>query len=182
MNFDLRLPIGIIFSFYGLLLLIYGIAGDKEQYARSLGININVVWGIVMLVFGGFMLLLARKSFKNRNDSGEKRWDQQTGDLPVPVGAHSHHPCSSPSSPAQSLNTVAEEALAVDAAARRCSFIPVWATDRNLLFWRCAVQPSLWVEVIAPHRGEAFAACQWLIDEMKRVVPIWKKPVGGWIA
>jgi molybdopterin synthase catalytic subunit len=34
---------------------------------------------------------------------------------------------------------------------------------------------SLWVEVIAPHRGQAFAACQWLIDEMKRVVPIWKK-------
>ena len=39
-------------------------------------------------------------------------------------------------------------------------------------------EPSLWVEIIAPHRGEAFAACQWLIDEMKRVVPIWKKPVG----
>ena len=39
-------------------------------------------------------------------------------------------------------------------------------------------EPSLWVEVVAPHRGEAFAACQWLIDEMKRGVPIWKKPVG----
>ena len=38
-------------------------------------------------------------------------------------------------------------------------------------------EASLWVEVIAPHRGEAFAAAQWLIDEMKRVVPIWKKPV-----
>ena len=38
-------------------------------------------------------------------------------------------------------------------------------------------EPSLWVEIIAPHRGEAFAACQWLIDEMKRVVPIWKRPV-----
>ena len=38
-------------------------------------------------------------------------------------------------------------------------------------------EPSLWVEVIAPHRGEAFAACQWLIDELKRVTPIWKKPV-----
>ena len=38
-------------------------------------------------------------------------------------------------------------------------------------------EPSLWVEVVAPHRGEAFAACQYLIDEMKRVVPIWKKPV-----
>jgi molybdopterin synthase catalytic subunit len=40
-----------------------------------------------------------------------------------------------------------------------------------------AGEPSLWVEVIAPHRGEAFAAGQWLIDEMKRVVPIWKKPL-----
>jgi len=38
-------------------------------------------------------------------------------------------------------------------------------------------EPSLWVEVVAPHRGEAFAACQWLIDEMKRVVPIWKQPL-----
>ena len=40
-------------------------------------------------------------------------------------------------------------------------------------------EPSLWVEVVAPHREEAFAACQWLIDEMKQVVPIWKKPVAG---
>ena len=38
-------------------------------------------------------------------------------------------------------------------------------------------EPSLWVEVVAPHRQEAFAACQFLIDEMKRVVPIWKKPL-----
>jgi molybdopterin synthase catalytic subunit len=40
-----------------------------------------------------------------------------------------------------------------------------------------AGETSLWVEVTAPHRGEAFAACQWLIEEMKRVVPIWKEPV-----
>ncbi len=38
-------------------------------------------------------------------------------------------------------------------------------------------EPSLWVEVVAPHRGEAFAACLFLIEEMKRVVPIWKKPI-----
>ncbi len=37
-------------------------------------------------------------------------------------------------------------------------------------------EPSLWVEVVAPHRREAFEAGQWLIDEMKRVVPIWKRP------
>jgi molybdopterin synthase catalytic subunit len=40
-----------------------------------------------------------------------------------------------------------------------------------------AGEASLWVEIVAPHRGEAFAACQFLIDEMKRVVPIWKKPL-----
>ena len=38
-------------------------------------------------------------------------------------------------------------------------------------------EPSLWVEITAPHRGESFAACQWLIEEMKRAVPIWKKPI-----
>jgi molybdopterin synthase catalytic subunit len=38
-------------------------------------------------------------------------------------------------------------------------------------------EPSLWVEIVAPHRGEAFAACQFLIDEMKHLVPIWKKPL-----
>jgi molybdopterin synthase catalytic subunit len=37
-------------------------------------------------------------------------------------------------------------------------------------------EPSLWVEVTAPHRGEAFAACQYLIDQMKSRVPIWKHP------
>jgi molybdopterin synthase catalytic subunit len=55
-----------------------------------------------------------------------------------------------------------------------------WPVDSVRLVHRIGVvsagEPSLWVEVIAPHRGEAFAACQWLIDEMKRVVPIWKKP------
>jgi molybdopterin synthase catalytic subunit len=38
-------------------------------------------------------------------------------------------------------------------------------------------EPSIWVEVVAAHREEAFAACQFIIGEMKRVVPIWKKPV-----
>lgn len=56
-----------------------------------------------------------------------------------------------------------------------------WPIETVRLVHRIGVvavnEPSLWVEVVAPHRGEAFAACQWIIDEMKRVVPIWKKPV-----
>jgi len=65
--------------------------------------------------------------------------------------------------------------LLFDEMARR------WPIESVRLVHRVGVvqvnEPSLWVEVIAPHRGEAFAACQWLIVEMKRVVPIWKKPI-----
>ena len=56
-----------------------------------------------------------------------------------------------------------------------------WPIESIRLIHRIAAvgigEASLWVEVMAPHRGEAFAACQFVIDEMKRVVPIWKKPV-----
>jgi molybdopterin synthase catalytic subunit len=58
-----------------------------------------------------------------------------------------------------------------------------WPVESIRLIHRIGPVPageaSLWVEVAAPHRGEAFAACQWLIDEMKRVVPIWKKKMVG---
>lgn len=65
MKLDLRLPIGILFSLYGVLLLIYGLlTSGSEMYGRSLGININVVWSVVMLVFGLVMLVLALRSRK----------------------------------------------------------------------------------------------------------------------
>ena len=58
-----------------------------------------------------------------------------------------------------------------------------WPIQSVRLVHRIGVVPvgesALWVELMAPHRGEAFAAGQFLIDEMKRVVPIWKKPVYG---
>ena len=63
MGFDIRLPIGMMFSVFGVLVTGYGAAtlGD-EMYARhSLGINVNLWWGIAMLIFGAGMLLLARR-------------------------------------------------------------------------------------------------------------------------
>ncbi|MBC8243700.1 MAG: molybdenum cofactor biosynthesis protein MoaE [Verrucomicrobia bacterium] len=56
-----------------------------------------------------------------------------------------------------------------------------WPVESVRLVHRLGVvpvnEPSLWVEVTAPHRAEAFDACQFLIDEMKQKVPIWKKPL-----
>ena len=55
-----------------------------------------------------------------------------------------------------------------------------WPVESVRLIHRVGIvsvnEPSLWVEVIAPHRAEAFAACQFLINEMKQKVPIWKRP------
>ena len=64
MGLDIRLPIGFLFSIFGVLLIAYGVLSDPAIYQRSLGININLEWGIVMLVFGGIMLALGRRGTK----------------------------------------------------------------------------------------------------------------------
>jgi hypothetical protein len=56
MKFDLRLPIGFLFSIFGGILAIYGVVTPPETYAQSLGINVNLYWGVVLCAFGGIML------------------------------------------------------------------------------------------------------------------------------
>ena len=56
MNFDLRLPVGLMFTVFGLILVGVGLFGGAALTAQSLGINLNLWWGIVQLVFGGLML------------------------------------------------------------------------------------------------------------------------------
>jgi len=62
MGLDIRLPIGLLFSVIGLLLVGFGAFGDKTIYERSLGLNVNLAWGAVLLVFGAIMVLLARRT------------------------------------------------------------------------------------------------------------------------
>ena len=59
MRFDLRLPIGLMFSLVGVLLTGFGLVSDPAIYQRSLGINVNLWWGLVLVVFGLVMLALA---------------------------------------------------------------------------------------------------------------------------
>ena len=59
MRLDVRFPIGGMFSILGALLTLYGITSDQAIYARSLGINVNLWWGLVLLAFGLVMLRLA---------------------------------------------------------------------------------------------------------------------------
>lgn len=61
MNLDIRLPIGMLFALLGLLLAGYGAISDPAVYQRSLGYNLNLIWGLVLLAFGAFMLVLGRR-------------------------------------------------------------------------------------------------------------------------
>lgn len=56
MTLDLRLPLGLMFAVLGLLLSGYGLVSDPSLYVRSLGINVNLWWGLVLLAFGLAML------------------------------------------------------------------------------------------------------------------------------
>lgn len=63
---DIRIPIGLMFSIFGVLITIFGLftASDSIMYQRSLGINVNIIMGIIMLVFGLGMLLFVRNKKK----------------------------------------------------------------------------------------------------------------------
>jgi hypothetical protein len=61
MNFDLRRPLGAMFALLGVLLVIYGVISRPEIYQRSFGMNVNLIWGAVLLAFGASMLWLGRR-------------------------------------------------------------------------------------------------------------------------
>ncbi|PYS43439.1 MAG: hypothetical protein DMF71_07035 [Acidobacteria bacterium] len=68
MGLDLRIPIGLMFLVLGLLVTGFGLIGDRAIYQRSLGVNINLWWGLVMLVFGLVMLWLGRRGLRRTQD------------------------------------------------------------------------------------------------------------------
>ena len=61
MHIDIRSPVGLLFCAIGLLLMGVGLFADPAIYERSLAININLWWGMVMTGFGAAMLWLARR-------------------------------------------------------------------------------------------------------------------------
>lgn len=85
MGFDIRFPIGMMFTLFGALLGVYGIfTRGSEMYARhSLGINMNIWWGLAMLIFGTSMLLLARGGEGNRRSAGKSAETKSTNSIPL---------------------------------------------------------------------------------------------------
>jgi len=65
---DIRIPIGLMFSIVGALVTIFGIftSSDAAMYEKSLGINVNLIMGLIMLVFGVVMLFFAFRKVKQK--------------------------------------------------------------------------------------------------------------------
>ena len=64
MSLDLRIPMGLLFTLVGIILTAFGIAtrGNLGLYSQSLGVNVNLWWGVVLLIFGQIMFQLGRAS------------------------------------------------------------------------------------------------------------------------
>jgi membrane-bound ClpP family serine protease len=77
MGIDIRLPVGVLFSLLGIILFAYGLLSDPSRYQQSLGININLYWGIALFVFGLTMFVLGRRAAKV--DSRQKVAPQPPG-------------------------------------------------------------------------------------------------------
>ncbi len=72
MKLDVRLPIGWLFVMLGALLASFGLFSEPALYRRSLGININLIWGSVLLGFGVFMLAMVRRPPSRTKEIGRK--------------------------------------------------------------------------------------------------------------
>ncbi len=71
MGLDIRWPIGLMFSLIGIILVGFGLFGSNPDiYQHSLGINVNLKWGLLLVVFGGFMLTMAWRGSKETPPPG----------------------------------------------------------------------------------------------------------------
>lgn len=61
MPLDIRIPIGMMLALMGALLAAYGVFGDQSIYARSLGLNINLIWGSALIAAAAVLLVLGSR-------------------------------------------------------------------------------------------------------------------------
>ena len=84
---DIRLPIGWLFSALGVILVGYGAyTHGNPMYGRSEGVNINLWWGLAILVFGLLLLWLARRGVAKHISAAEEEFRAREASV-APPGA-----------------------------------------------------------------------------------------------
>jgi pilus assembly protein TadC len=63
MGLDIRIPLGLMFLITGGLMTLYGLfTRGSAIYEKSLNMNINLVWGMLMFIFGLGMYIMGRRT------------------------------------------------------------------------------------------------------------------------
>lgn len=80
MGLDIRLPLGLIFLIIGGLMSVYGfLTRHTAMYEKSLGVNLNLTWGILMFVFGLVMYLVGRRQKWQDDPVTPRPWERTGG-------------------------------------------------------------------------------------------------------
>ncbi len=79
MGLDIRVPLGLIFLITGGIMSLYGLfTRSSGIYERSLGVNLNLYWGVAMFIFGLVMFLVGRRQKWQDDPVNPRPWEQET--------------------------------------------------------------------------------------------------------
>jgi hypothetical protein len=79
MGLDIRIPLGLIFLLIGGLMSVYGLVtrNSADLYTKSMGINLNLTWGLIMFVFGLIMFLVGRRQKWQDDPVNPRPWEKE---------------------------------------------------------------------------------------------------------
>ena len=77
MGLDIRIPLGLIFLITGGIMAAFGfVTRHSVMYEKSMGINLNLIWGALMLVFGLIMFLVGRRQRWQDDPVTPRPWER----------------------------------------------------------------------------------------------------------
>ena len=80
MGLDIRIPIGVMFGIFGAIIAVFGLVSDQQIYVKhSLGININLWWGLALILFAAIMLALAARARRKQRSASASQPSREVG-------------------------------------------------------------------------------------------------------
>ena len=79
MGLDIRIPLGLIFLIIGGIMALFGgLSRGSAIYDRSLGMDLNLGWGLVMFVFGMIMFIVGRRQKWQDDPVNPRPWEKDS--------------------------------------------------------------------------------------------------------
>lgn len=80
MGLDIRVPLGLIFLVTGGIMSVYGfLTRNSAIYEKSMGVNLNLNWGLFMLLFGAIMFFFGRRQKWQDDPVTPRPWERSEG-------------------------------------------------------------------------------------------------------